>query len=566
MAGTLATGRTAMAERSACTAGRFVVDGEELFAPAAATPFRPLHVVDGGAAHGSIIELAGGQVSIEGVCPPTRARLRHGKRRTRLKARWQGCTNLPGRVRLSGTIAGDDCSTLTGRIRAKRAGMRRQFSAKRTVGGPASCAAEDTFAVIQQKVFGASGCRVQTCHGSDAAGGLDLQWGAAYLSLVDVPAATPAAAAAGKKRVVPGDAEASFLFQKLAGTLRPDEGARMPSVGGALDPLELDLIRAWIDAGAPPAGQVDGAPCLPHPAFEPAPPLAVPPAGHQIVLEGPTLQPGEEMEGCMWVRVPNERDFTVGRWEYSLNPGTHHFAIWEHERGGPPVTDVFDPGDVACTTQGARFAITLSGAPEAPYFVDRYPRGVGKVVAGGSYVGLNPHYFNEFDVPIQIKVWINMHPVEGPLEHVADTLLSLMARLGTNSTYSIFVPPFSLGTLRVRYENPFPGPMSIIQLSSHQHQRGTRFTAWNSAGAKIFENFDWAHPAILNFDDEPLVLAAGDHIEYECAYDNGVDRPIRRCGDSVLDTNCQPGQPVPVTFGVTAQDEMCFLTGLFHAD
>jgi hypothetical protein len=34
----------------------------------------------------------------------------------------------------------------------------------------------------------------------------------------------------------------------------------------------------------------------------------------------------------------------------------------------------------------------------------------------------------------------------------------------------------------------------------------------------------------------------------------------------VLDTNCQPGQPVPVTFGVTAQDEMCFLTGLFHAD
>jgi hypothetical protein len=32
------------------------------------------------------------------------------------------------------------------------------------------------------------------------------------------------------------------------------------------------------------------------------------------------------------------------------------------------------------------------------------------VVQGGSLLGINPHYFNELDVPIQIKFWMNMHP------------------------------------------------------------------------------------------------------------------------------------------------------------
>ncbi len=92
-----------------------------------------------------------------------------------------------------------------------------------------------------------------------------------------------------------------------------------------------------------------------------------------------------------------------------------------------------------------------------------------------------------------------------------------------------------------------------------------RVTAWNSAGEKIFENFDWAHPAILNFD-EPWVLAADDWIDFECEWDNGVTRPVRRCGDAVTDSGCVPGEPRNVTFGVTAQDEMCFLTGLYYVE
>jgi hypothetical protein len=508
----------------------------------------------------------GDEVSIEGVCPRVPATMKHKRKRTKVRATWDDCVGIAGKVKLRATIDAADCGRMKGRVKAKKAQPKRQrFTATRTLGDPEDCVDEDTFLQIQQKVFGAKGCRVSTCHGEFTQGGLDLRYGAAHFSLVDRPATTPGAA--GQMLVKPGDPDASFLWRKLAGALDADEGDRMPAAGSPpLDALELELVRAWIAAGAPAVGRVAEAPCLPHPLFEPATPLAPPPGGHQIVLDGPMLQPGEEMEGCIWVQAPNTEDFVVGKWEYSLNPGTHHFALWGHVRGPAPALNEFVAGDTACIRGGAPIdGISISGAGEAPYFVDDYPAGAGNTIEAGKLLGLNPHYFNEFDVPIQVKLWINMHPVEGAHQHEVETLLSGPGFLDGQSVFSIAVDPFSTGTLRLRMVNALGTPMHIFQMSSHQHQRGTRFTAWNASGDKVFENFDWAHPAVLDFV-EPYVLAPGDHLDYECEWDNGVNRPVRRCGDSQFDANCTPGDPVRVGFGVTAQDEMCYLTGFYYTE
>ena len=109
----------------------------------------------------------------------------------------------------------------------------------------------DTFAAIQKKIFNAT-CATPTCHGAAAAsGGLNLAAGASYGNLVSVPAENPAAQAVGELRVVPGNPDASFLFEKLVGNIKPSEGVRMPLVGRPLSAAELDLIRRWIAAGAP---------------------------------------------------------------------------------------------------------------------------------------------------------------------------------------------------------------------------------------------------------------------------------------------------------------------------
>ena len=558
----------AAAEGTGCDLGWFVVDGTALLDDDASTgAITAHHSVDSGSIHGRVVSLVGDEVSIEGVCPRTAAKMKHKRQRTTVRAVWDGtCQGIEGRVKLRASIDAAECGRMQGKVKAKKARPKRQrFTARRALGDPDDCVDEDTFLLIQQKIFGAKGCRLSTCHGEFVAGGLDLRWGAAHFALVGQPATTPGAA--GEMRVIPGDPEGSFLWRKLSGRLDADEGDRMPAAGAPpLDALELELVRAWIAAGAPAVGRLPEAPCLPHPQFEPAAPLAPPPGGHQIVLEGPILQPGEEMEGCMWVRAPNTEDFAVGKWEYSLNPGTHHFAVWDHVRGAEPTLNEFTPGDVACIRSGAPIdGITITGAGEAPYFVDDYPPGAGNTIEAGKILGLNPHYFNEFDVPVQVKIWINMHPVVGPHMHEVETLFSGPGFLDGKSVYSIAVEPFSSGTLRLRMLNTLATPLRIFQMSSHQHQRGTRFTAWNADGEKIFENFDWAHPAILDFD-EPYVLQPGDHLDYECEWDNGVNRPVRRCGDSPYDANCSAGEPLRVGFGITAQDEMCYLTGFYYTD
>jgi hypothetical protein len=504
----------------------------------------------------SSVEIANGAIALGTTCPLTPAKVKRSKKRTVLRGRWKACEGYSGPVRVAATLVPGTCNALDVRVQAKK--VRRRFAASRVAGDPKDCQSSATFEQIQRRVFGARGCRVETCHGSARSGGLDLRVGAAHAALVGAAAT----GAPGSLRVVPGDSAESFLVRKLAGVLAPGEGDRMPSVGRPVSALELDLVRAWIDAGAPETGNVAGTPCPPAHRFEEALPLPPPPGGHQIVYEGPILQPGEEIEGCEWVSVPNATDFVVGSWEYSLNPGTHHFAIWEHRPEAPmPALHEFKR-DTACIQGGARFGLSITGAGEAPYFVDRYPGSVAKVVQGGSILGINPHYFNEFDVPIQVKMWLNLHPAP-PNAIIVDTLLSLGATLNGKSTFSIFVPPNEVATLRLRFTNDGATPMTIPQLSSHMHQRGVRFDAWRSDGTPLYDNDDWAHPRILN-PDPPFVLAPGDYIEYQCTHDNGVTRPLRRCGDSYLDKGCTPGEPIPVEFNVTAQDEMCFLTGLVY--
>jgi len=51
------------------------------------------------------------------------------------------------------------------------------------------------------------------------------------------------------KRVAPGDADNSYIIQKLEG--HQAVGARMPLGGPYLDAATITLIRQWINNGAP---------------------------------------------------------------------------------------------------------------------------------------------------------------------------------------------------------------------------------------------------------------------------------------------------------------------------
>ncbi len=122
-----------------------------------------------------------------------------------------------------------------------------------------------TFDRIQRQIFNQS-CALSSCHDSQSqSGNLLLETGAAYGNLVDHLADKPAAQAAGWPRVntmAPTAAEnldTSFLWHKLEGDL-PDTnfGERMPRGRPKLNGTLREIIRLWIEAGAPGSGWVPG--------------------------------------------------------------------------------------------------------------------------------------------------------------------------------------------------------------------------------------------------------------------------------------------------------------------
>jgi hypothetical protein len=103
-----------------------------------------------------------------------------------------------------------------------------------------------TLSSIQANVFSVS-CAVPGCHGG-ANAQVDLRLDAGFSGgyLINVPSPR----SAGLIRVVPGDPDASFLIQKLQGT--QSLGDRMPLFGPYLPQNTIDVIRQWIQNGAPP--------------------------------------------------------------------------------------------------------------------------------------------------------------------------------------------------------------------------------------------------------------------------------------------------------------------------
>ena len=101
---------------------------------------------------------------------------------------------------------------------------------------------------IQANVFDVS-CAVSGCHtgptGSNLPQGLNLSSAdASFANLVNVTSVQDPPS----QRVAPGDADASYLVQKLEGTAA--FGGQMPAASPPLDQTTIDIVRAWIDNGA----------------------------------------------------------------------------------------------------------------------------------------------------------------------------------------------------------------------------------------------------------------------------------------------------------------------------
>lgn len=161
----------------------------------------------------------------------------------------------------SGILPSDPSMTL---VRRQQIALATALGLATTVAsgceGPAQPTTDDREATFEAvfAVFDANGCATAGCHGGDdLAAELDLDGLAvAHAQLVDVRCANTDADSKGLLRVTSGQTDASFLLTKLALTTNdPTLGLPMPPTGEFLEDADIDLVRRWIEAGAPAPGE-----------------------------------------------------------------------------------------------------------------------------------------------------------------------------------------------------------------------------------------------------------------------------------------------------------------------
>ena len=421
---------------------------------------------------------------------------------------------------------------------------------------------ESSWSVINKKILEPN---CSNCHMNGSAiqkqSGLDLSFDVAYSSLVGVQPSNQAAKQDGLLRVsgeggMKGLTQ-SYLWEKINVydqdhflSDHPEYGQLMPPGGNFLSDGELQLIRSWIEAGAPEDQiVVDEKVLLNTNRYTPEPfkKLDLPSKGLQLHLGPFEVQPNFEREFFQFTALDQNNDMYVNRIEIEMRRGSHHFLLYTFNENTP--RQVLPSFDQPRELRNENSVINLPtlyqmqfhkffGGTQWSRLDYRLPEGVALKIPQGSGLDQNSHYVNRTDSIMTGEVYTNLHTIKmDEVEHVAELF-------DFNNT-DIYLPPKKITTLTKTFildEKYYMG-----QVFSHAHEKMQEFVVEIVGGKRngevIYWTNDWEHPPIINFDP-PIEINAGEGLMLKATYDNPTS--------------------LPVTFGYRSIDEMMILFGWYY--
>lgn len=374
-----------------------------------------------------------------------------------------------------------------------------------------------TFARIQTEIFDVS-CSSNSCHSSvGQAGGLVLEAGSSWAALMGQPPTNPFAANRGFMRVMRGVPERSFLLAKLTNNLAAGEGKPMPYNAAPLDAATIEILAAWIAAGAPPDGVVpgdDGRP-LGGGGDDGDITLPPPPRGVQLDITSRAVPMGQEETACHYFKLPSDVDLDVNRIQINVTGGSHHIHLYRPFDSSvdiPDATEVcnravdFDQWSLIVATQLRKSDWEL-------------PPGVAFHFRAGEQLLMQTHFVNvgSLETSGEGHVLMNLHDADP-----GTTTAHAGAIFGQDR--DVFVPALSNVTRSAVCE--FPKPINLIAQTGHYHFRGRRFSTYDwyagQRGAEIYHHDGYSDPLFTVYDP-PLDIEAGHGLEWECYWENPND-------------------------------------------
>jgi eight-cysteine-cluster-containing protein len=273
--------------------------------------------------------------------------------------------------------------------------------------------------------------------------------------------------------------------------------------------------------------------------------LKKPKRGFQMRVGDYAIQPGEDLEVCEYRRLPNRKPIDVSAFSLRMPEGAHHFAIWGY--GGQIRDDARFPAgpveNVGCTGVSPDDPFPQLLIPtQSPNTELQFPPGVALRLEPRQQVWLNPHMKNFGAEPMRPDIRFNFHRTKRKaVRHWAEALTF-------GNMTAIRIPPHGEQTITAEWTVPFD--LTVVHLSTHQHQLGTYaqidVVASDGASAEtVVVTRDWEHPTAEWFRDG-IRLEQGRKLRITCRWRNPGDREVR--------------------FGPETTDEMCFGIGFFYRD
>jgi len=389
-------------------------------------------------------------------------------------------------------------------------------------GSSSSAPQEATFQRIQHEVFDVS-CSADSCHSSvGQAGGLILEEGLSWNSLIDQVPANHAANTHGMKRVWPGDPTRSYLIAKLTNNLAAGEGFPMPYNATPLDEETIKVLEAWITAGAPADGVVDGDDGKPlgTTASDPTEVTLPPPArGVQLKITSRAIPKGSEETLCHYLKLPSDVDIDVNRIQINVSGGSHHIHLY---RPFVP-TDIPDGFEVCnMAVDFEKWSLVIASQVRKTDW--ELPDGVAFHLRAGEQLLVQTHFVNvgSLETEGEGKVVMNLQDADpGTITDHAGAIFG--------QDKDVFVP--ALSNVTDSADCVFPKPIKLIAQTGHYHFRGKRFTTYRwdneTRGDEIYHYEGYADPPFL-IEDPLLLFDTGQGLEWECYWENpnDVDYPF----------------------------------------
>jgi hypothetical protein len=374
-----------------------------------------------------------------------------------------------------------------------------------------------TFQRIQTEVFDVS-CSSDSCHSSvGQAGGLVLESEHSWDALMETPPNNPFALQHGFMRVMPGEPERSFLLAKLTNNLAAGEGSPMPYNAAPLTADTIEVLEAWIAAGAPSTGVVPGDDGRPLGGGGEGGEITLPPPprGVQIGVTASPVPAGTEETACHYLKLPSDVDLDVNRIQINVTGGSHHIHLYRPYDSGLDIPDGVEVCNMAVDFD--KWALIVASQLRKTDW--ELPPGVAFHFRAGEQLLVQTHFVNvgSLETEGEGKVLMNLHDADpGTITAHAGALFG--------QDRDVVVPPLSSPTKSAVCE--FENEVNMIAQTGHYHFRGRRFTSYDwyngVRGAENYNHVGYDDP-LFRVYSPPHVIPAGHGLEWECYWENPND-------------------------------------------